>query len=151
MHPCNVNAALSSMTVLVDTREQDTPSARRRMKQIGVPIERVALSFGDYSTKCNVIDLRDQVAIERKMDLDELCACYGRDRSRFTREFERAKESRSKVIHAGGKRRLGKGVQRRLPEPDVVRVFGSQYASMACPLQLPDSFLRLADKREAHS
>lgn len=67
------------------------------MKQIGVPIERVALSFGDYSTKCNVIDLRDQVAIERKMDLDELCACYGRDRSRFTREFERAKESGAKL------------------------------------------------------
>lgn len=67
-----VDKALSTMAVLCDTREQDTLRARKRFKQIGVPIERAALSFGDYSVRCDVLDLRDNVAIERKMDLSEL-------------------------------------------------------------------------------
>lgn len=97
MHPANIDAALKSMVVLVDTREQDTPRARKRMGQIGVPIERIALSFGDYSVKCNTLDLRNSVAIERKMDVDELAHCYCQDRKRFVREFERAREAGAKV------------------------------------------------------
>lgn len=97
MNPFEVNAALKSMVILWDTREQQTPRARKRMEQIQVPIERVALSFGDYSAKCDSLDLRDSVAIERKMDLTELAHCYCQDRKRFTREFERAKESGAKL------------------------------------------------------
>ena len=97
MNPFEVNAALKSMVILWDTREQQTPRARKRLKQIQVPIERVALSFGDYSAKCDALDLRDSVAIERKMDLTELAHCYCQDRERFTREFERAKESGAKL------------------------------------------------------
>lgn len=92
----SVKRALSTMSVLWDTREQDTPRARKRMEQIGAPIERVALSFGDYSVKCDTLDLRDQVAIERKMDLTELAHCYCQDRKRFVREFKRAKEAGAK-------------------------------------------------------
>ena len=97
MNPFEVNAALKSMVILWDTREQQTPRARKRLEQIQVPIERVALPFGDYSAKCNALDLRDSVAIERKMDLTELAHCYCQDRKRFTREFERAKESGAKL------------------------------------------------------
>lgn len=97
MNPFEVNAALKSMVILWDTREQQTPRARKRLEQIQVPIERVALSFGDYSAKCDALDLRDSVAIERKMDLTELAHCYCQDRKRFTREFERAKESGAKL------------------------------------------------------
>ena len=93
----SVKRALSTMSILWDTREQDTIRARKRMEQIGVPIERVALSFGDYSVKCDTLDLRDSVAIERKMDLSELAHCYCQDRKRFIREFERAKESGAKL------------------------------------------------------
>ena len=92
-----VKRAMSTMTVLCDTREQDTPRSRKRFQAIGVPIERTALSFGDYSVKCNVLDLRDRVAIERKMDLSELAHCYCQDRKRFVREFERAKEAGAKL------------------------------------------------------
>ena len=92
-----VDRALSTMTVLCDTREQDTLRARKRLKQIGVPIERVALSFGDYSARCDVLDIQDRVAIERKMDLSELAHCYCQDRKRFEREFERAKEAGAKL------------------------------------------------------
>lgn len=93
----SVKKALGTMTILWDTREQDTPRARKRMEQIGVPIERVALSFGDYSARCGSLDLRDSVAIERKMDLSELARCYCQDRKRFVREFERAKEAGAKL------------------------------------------------------
>ena len=93
-----VKRALGTMTVLCDTREQDTPRARKRLQQIGAPIERVALSFGDYSVKCDGLDLREKVCLERKMDLDELARCYCQDRKRFVREFKRAKEAGAKII-----------------------------------------------------
>lgn len=93
----DVHKELSSMTILCDSREQDTMRARKRFKQMGVPIERVALSFGDYSAKCDALDLRESVAIERKMDLSELAHCYCQDRKRFVREFERAKEAGAKL------------------------------------------------------
>ena len=85
------------MIVLVDTREQDTMRARKRFKNIGAPIERVALNFGDYSARCPALDLSDKVVIERKMDLDELAMCYGSSRRRFTNEFERAKAAGAKT------------------------------------------------------
>ena len=92
-----VKRHLATMAVLCDTREQPTPRSARRLRQIGVPIERVALSFGDYSAKCDMLDLRSSVAIERKMDLSELARCYCQERKRFIREFERAKEAGAKL------------------------------------------------------
>lgn len=92
-----VEAALQTMTVLVDTREQDTFRARKRLRDLGCPYERKALSFGDYSVKCDRLELSGLVAVERKMDLDELCNCYCKDRPRFAREFERAREAGAKL------------------------------------------------------
>lgn len=98
MHPLEVKRALEDMAVLVDTREQDTPRLRWRLQQMGCPHERVKLDFGDYSARFgDVLDLRDKVAIERKMDLDELAQCYTSQRKRFTAEFERARDSAAKV------------------------------------------------------
>ena len=91
----SVDKALKAMVVLVDTREQPTKRAERRLEIIGLPIERKALPFGDYSAYCTlpsgkVFSLEDKVAIERKMNLDELAMCYTRERARFTREFDRS-------------------------------------------------------------
>lgn len=97
MHPVEVKSALESMVCLVDTREQDTPRLRARLKEIGCPWERKKLNFGDYSVKCDAIDLSETIAVERKMDLDELCNCYCKERKRFEREFERAKRAGAKV------------------------------------------------------
>ena len=97
MHPVEVKSALESMVCLVDTREQDTPRLRARLKEIGCPWERKKLNFGDYSVKCDAIDLSETIAVERKMDLDELCNCYCKDRKRFEREFDRAKQAGAKV------------------------------------------------------
>ena len=90
------------MTVLVDTREQDTDRARRRLDALEHPIERATLDYGDYAYNCTfpdgscLLDLSGRVfppcVIERKMNLDELAQCLCRGRERFTAEFERAKE-----------------------------------------------------------
>lgn len=96
-----IDGALDTLTILVDTREQDTPLFRKRMRAVGLPTKRQKLNFGDYS--CSVmadgaeIDLSASFAIERKMSLDELAQCYTRGRKRFEREFERAKQLSAKV------------------------------------------------------
>lgn len=102
MNPFEVSEALDHLTLLVDTREQDTLSFRRRMKEARIPWERRKLDFGDYSMKVeledgNEVDFSPDVAIERKMSLDELCQCYGKERKRFQKEFSRAKEAGAKL------------------------------------------------------
>lgn len=101
MTPFELQAALDGMVCLVDTREQDTPRLRARIKDMGVPTERCKLDFGDYSAKFpvgnNFLDLSQKVAVERKMNLDELIQCYTNGRKRFTAEFERCKEANGKM------------------------------------------------------
>ena len=94
--------ALSHLTLLVDTREQPTARAEKRIEATGLPFERTTLSFGDYSAKIafssgSTLSLDKVVAVERKMNLDELCACFTHERKRFKSEFERAKEAGAKM------------------------------------------------------
>lgn len=95
MHPVEVQDALDTFHILVDTREQPTDKARRRYRTFGCPWERKKLDFGDYSAAVILpegeLSLAGQVAVERKMSLDELCQCFTHDRARFEREFERAR------------------------------------------------------------
>ena len=107
MDPLEVETALQSFKIIVDTREQMTPKASERIKSFGVESERATLSFGDY---CGNImlpsgewlhDTSSTISagcvVERKMNLDELASCFTRGRDRFRREFERAGSSESKV------------------------------------------------------
>lgn len=94
-----VESALDTMKILVDNREQDTPRARSRYAQFGVPYERTTIQTGDYSAKFLLpdgsgwYDMSSDIVVERKYSLDELCMCFGSERKRFIREFERAKEN----------------------------------------------------------
>lgn len=93
-----VEEALKTMVILVDNREQETDRARTRYAQFGCPYERKTIHTGDYSVKFQLpdgdwYDLSNEIAVERKMNLDELCMCFGSERKRFVKEFERAKES----------------------------------------------------------
>lgn len=102
MNAFELRDALGGMVLLVDTREQDTPRFRARIKEVGLPVERQKLNFGDYSAKFPLpqggwLDLSETVCIERKMNLDELCNCYCNGRARFQREFERAQAAGAKV------------------------------------------------------
>ncbi len=96
MTPFELKAALSSAVLLVDTREQNTEALRKRIELTGMEYERYKLYSGDYSVKCTIdgkeFSLAEKIAVERKMSLDELAACFGRERERFGKEFDRAKE-----------------------------------------------------------
>src|SRR5574344_572653 len=102
MHPVEISNSLDTFVILTDTREQPTKRAAMRYQQFGVPIRREKLDFGDYSAECTLPDggtfsLQSKVAIERKMNLDELAHCYCQDRPRFEREFIRAKDANAKL------------------------------------------------------
>ena len=102
MNPVEIKQALSAAVLLVDTREQPTAAFKSRMEKVGLPYERYKLNAGDYPVKTvdengTEINCERLFAIERKMSLDELAACYTYDRGRFEREFERAKASGTKL------------------------------------------------------
>lgn len=97
-----VDHMLDSMTVLVDTREQDTPALRARLEGLKHPFRRCKLEYGDYSCEITkpdgtITSAANKIAIERKMDLDEVCMCFTSGRERFEREFKRAKQGGAKV------------------------------------------------------
>lgn len=85
--------------ILVDTREQDTPRFRARLKSMNCLYERCKLDFGDYSAKFSIGGewLMLNAAVERKMDFSELAQCFCNGRARFAREFERAKAADAKI------------------------------------------------------
>lgn len=102
MNHFEVKASLESMVLLVDTREQPTQKLKKRIAMTGLPAERKKLNAGDYSCKCTLpdgteLDFSQKVAIERKMNLDELCSCFGSERKRFEREFQRAHDAGTKI------------------------------------------------------
>lgn len=98
----SAESALESFRIVVDTREQMTPRAKHRLNAFGVPYERGTLNFGDYAANItlpsgDLLDLSQTISakcvIERKMSLDEMAACLGRERKRFERELIRAKDA----------------------------------------------------------
>lgn len=128
MNPFEIRECLDSMTLIVDTREQPTERARKRIELTGLPSERRKLSVGDYSCFCRLPDgrelsLESEIVIERKMNVDELCCCFGRERKRFEREFERAKKSGTKVyliVENGNWEHVYNGKYRSLLAPQAL-------------------------------
>ena len=86
------------MVILCDTREQPNKRFEERVEQFP-QWRREKLDAGDYSAELNVSGelIRLPVAVERKMSIDELCTCFGKERGRFEREFKRAKEAGTKM------------------------------------------------------
>ena len=102
MTPFEVKKALEGAELLLDSREQNTMKLRRRLKDIGWEYQKIKLDFGDYSARFPLpggdwLDLRDSVAIERKMSIDEAAQCFTKGRGRFQREFERAQEQGARL------------------------------------------------------
>ena len=101
MHPIEVETALETMKIIVDTREHPGKRFNSRMKQAGLPYVREKLEFGDYSARCEMngvtISIAEAVAIERKMNGNELAQCFTHERDRFRAEFERAKETDARI------------------------------------------------------
>ena len=102
MTPFELQKTLESLTLLLDTREQETASLKRRLKDIDLPHKRQKLDFGDYSCEVTLpngaVGRFDRLfVIERKMNIDELASCFTSQRKRFTAEFERAKAAGAKI------------------------------------------------------
>ena len=92
-----IDRCLESMVLLVDTREQPTERMKRRLETTGLPYVRQKIDAGDYSCRCTMpcgkeLDFSSRVAIERKMNLDELCLCFGRERARYGMQLDFCKE-----------------------------------------------------------
>lgn len=110
MNNFEIDRAIKSMIILVDTREQDTERARRRLNALPCEYRRQALNYGDYSYAFKLpesdhysVEFSDQTispvcAIERKMHLDELAGCFTKSRERFEKEFERARSNNANVF-----------------------------------------------------
>lgn len=99
---------LDTFRIIYDTREHQTSQARKRLQLLGVPVERMTLSYGDYCADISVngqaslfgeptAAIKPKCVIERKQSLDELAMCFTRGRDRFRREFERAADNNAKV------------------------------------------------------
>ena len=128
MNHFEVENALESMILLVDTREQPTQNLQRRIAVTGLPAERKKLDAGDYSCKCTLsggseLDFSKVVAIERKMNIDELCMCFGSQRKRFENEFKRAFESGTKIyllVEGGSWEKIYSGKYRSKMAPNAL-------------------------------
>ena len=88
---------LKKLTIICDTREQDT-HCEEFFKKKNVPCVVRKLDVGDYSAQIGNMTLERSAVIERKHDLEELCGNMTADRDRFEREFLRAKAQGIKVF-----------------------------------------------------
>ena len=114
-----VDKMLGSMVVLADTREQPTERFRKRTEGFQCPFERKCLPYGDYSAQYinldgETISIENKVAIERKMNADEVCMCFTKERKRFEREFETGQGRWSQDLSLDRKRELGKDPERKI-------------------------------------
>ena len=128
MTPSEINKILDAMVLIVDTREQDTPQLRQRLESAHCEFKRGKVDFGDYSASFplpdgGTLDLTQSVSIERKMSVDELAMCFGRERPRFEREFERAKKAGAKLYLL-------------VEDGDWGNIFRHKYASLMSPESL---------------
>ena len=109
MEPFELKECLDTFRIIVDTREQPTPKARKRYDSFGCEWVRKALDYGDYTYNIRLPDgkwlldvegseiIKPPCAVERKMNLDELAQCFTHSRDRFEREFERASSNNARI------------------------------------------------------
>lgn len=92
-----IKERLKELTIIVDTREQQTHVMEYFERQ-HIPYKRRALETGDYSAMLGNMTMERDVICERKHNLDELCQNFTSERLRFEREFMRAKAYGTKVV-----------------------------------------------------
>ena len=150
MHPSEVDAVLKTMRIAVDSREQQTEQSKHRYAQFGVPYYRQKLNFGDYTAVFALPDgtefsLENRVAIERKMNLDEIINCFLYENGRFEREFLRARDANAKLyllIEAASWKQAYAGQYRSQIHPNALVAFMLAWlARYNCQIIMVDSTL----------
>ena len=89
---------LSKLTIICDTREKVFDHIESFFKKGKIPYKVRHIETGDYSAMLGDYTLENDVVIERKANLDEICLNLTADRDRFDREFLRAKANGIKVF-----------------------------------------------------
>ncbi|GCD11714.1 ERCC4 domain-containing protein [Clostridium tagluense] len=101
-----IKELLSTIIMLVDTREKDT-FIMECFDKYDIKWKKYKLSYGDYSVmlpqnlKLGILEdtyFDSKFAIERKNSLNELGVNISTNRDRFKREFERCKTQDGKII-----------------------------------------------------
>ena len=91
----------NNITLIYDSREHQTAALEKRLRAAGFKHRREALKFGDYTAEYvigdKVFNLQNEIVVERKMSLDEICGNFTKGRKRFEREFEKAIAAGAKV------------------------------------------------------
>lgn len=94
LDPIEADECLKQMVYVIDRREQPTAALEKRLTYLQ-PYERETVCAGDYTAK-TLLPSGEwyylPVALERKMSLTEIAGNLTRERTRFTAEFERARE-----------------------------------------------------------
>ena len=102
MNNFDLEKTLSTMVLVVDSREKPTSEAKKRWESFGVPYRIQTLKSGDYTAEFilpngETFSLENHALIERKLGLTEICGNFCQNRDRFIREFERIKEAGARV------------------------------------------------------
>lgn len=93
---------LKTMQIVIDTREKDNKHITKWFDEKDIPYIVQKLDFGDYTfmvpenKKLGIptdISFRNDCAIERKRNANELAKNFTKDRARMKAEFARAKEN----------------------------------------------------------
>ncbi len=93
-----VSELLKKLTVVCDSREQVNGHITSYFDGKKIPYITRKLETGDYSAMIDDFTLENEVVIERKANLDEICSNMTAERDRFEREFLRAKANGTKVF-----------------------------------------------------
>ena len=109
MNNFDLEKTLSTMVLVVDSREKPTAEAKKRWEAFGVPYIIEPLKSADYTARFRLpngewFSLENIALIERKASITEICSNFCQNRARFIREFERIKEAGAKayIIVEGG-------------------------------------------------
>jgi ERCC4-type nuclease len=96
-----LQALLKSITIVIDSREQDSGHLTKWFDEKKIPFVSQKLDYGDYSCylpaapELGIIrDLYFDCFVERKASLEEVSGNLCEDRTRFESEFLRAKGNR---------------------------------------------------------
>lgn len=119
MTPKEIEYILDNITLIYDSREHENTALDERLRAVGFKHRREGLKFGDYTAEYEVdgkvYGLQNEIVIERKMSLDEICGNFTKGRARFEREFEKAIDAGAKVhlvIENGSYEKILKGKYR---------------------------------------
>lgn len=106
MEYLDIKAALESMEIIVDSREQPSEQAEKRYKAFECPYKRQTLNYGDYTYNFQLNgkelypanhSICADCVVERKASLEELSSNLTHSRDRFIREFIRARENDASI------------------------------------------------------